>query len=118
MASGRMVLITEDLKLKIVENALVSDFHVLQKAIGGNLEFFGLQLPNGLFAYCDEEGRYKYNETKDSQTMRERLSLLFQKRSPSVLGPILLTNTDEEGETVGLTDEQLDAIKKCFAKDQ
>ena len=47
----------------------------LQHALGGYLEFFGLQRSDGLIAYCDEEGRNKLLET--NVVAQESLGVIF-----------------------------------------
>jgi hypothetical protein len=111
----KMVIISQDLQLTIIEDPSLNDFRVLQSAIGGHLEYLSLQSDeNGLSVYCDENGRFKYGSTQASESMRQRLSALFGCASPSVVGPILIVNTDAEGNTVGLIDEQLEKIREHF----
>ncbi len=90
------------------------DLSTLQDLLGGRLECFGLMRPDGLSAYCDEEGRSKYASNGVSEMVRSKLSTLFGRRSPSVVGPILVTNMDEEGETIGLTECQLESLRLLF----
>ena len=111
----KMVIISQDLQLTVIEDPNLNDFRVLQSAIGGHLEYLSLQSDeNGLSVYCDDNGRSKYGSTQASESMRQRLSALFGCASPSVVGPILIVNTDAEGNTVGLTDEQLEKIREHF----
>jgi hypothetical protein len=103
--------------LTILENPELNDVVVLQNAIGGQLEILGLQNEDlgGLCVYCDEDGRHKYTATPASTMMRQKLSALFGYDAPLVVGPIIFTNTDAEGDTVGLTSEQLKKIHEHFS---
>ena len=80
-------------------------FVVLQHALGGDLEFIGLQRSDGLIAYCDEDGRNKRLQL--NLVAQERLSVIFAQECPSIVGPILLSRIDEDGHEVGLTSDDL-----------
>jgi hypothetical protein len=112
----KMVIVSPVLHLTIFENSKLNELEVLQHAIDGRLEILGLHNEElgGLCVYCDENGRRKYTSSPASAMMRQKLSSLFGHDAPSVVGPILFTNTDAEGDTVGLTSEQLKKIHEHF----
>ena len=84
----------------------------LQHALGGYLEYFGLQRSDGLIAYCDEEGRNKQLET--NLVAQEALGVIFDQECPSIVGPILLSRIDEDGFECGLTSEDLVLLTSCL----
>ena len=84
----------------------------LQHALGGYLEYFGLQRSDGLIAYCDEEGRIK--RLLPNFVARERLRVIFAQECPSIVGPILLLRIDEDGRECGLTSEDLVLLTSCL----
>ena len=94
--------------------AICTEFNVsaLQHALGGYLEFFGLQRSDGLIAYCDEEGRIK--RLLPNFVARERLRVIFAQECPSIVGPILLLRIDEDGRECGLTSEDLVLLTSCL----
>jgi hypothetical protein len=113
----KIAIVSPVLDLYIIENPKLNELDVLQNAIGGQLEILGLRNEElgGLCVYCDEDGRRKYTATPASAMMRQKLSALFGRDAPLVVGPIVFTNTDAEGDTVGLTDEQLEKIHEHFS---
>lgn len=67
----------------------------MQGAVGGYIELFS-RTPEGLDWWCNEEGRI------DGLPLNRIVLDGFD-----IHGPILVTSSDEEGATLGLTDEQV-----------
>ncbi len=89
---------------------------VLQHVLGGNLEYFGLQRDDGIIAYCDEDGRHK--KLHPNEFAQRNLSILFEQKCPSIVGPILLSRVDEDGNESGLTPEDLVLLATCFGPEK
>ena len=90
------------------------DLQTMQAALGGNLEFVGTHHENGLTIYCDEDSRQKYVSTSVTRTLNRKLSVILGERCPTVVGPVLITCTDDDGESVMLTDTHMQLISSHF----
>jgi hypothetical protein len=86
------------------------NLHVLQSLMGGNLEFFGIY--DDIIAYCDEDGRHK--KLHPNEPAQRNLSIIFEQQCPTILGPILLSRIDEDGDECGLTPEDLVLLTTRF----
>lgn len=53
--------------------------------------------------YCDDEGLLKSNPI---------VSAISSDRQPMLVGNLFVTKTDEEGNTISLTDEEIEEVKR------
>jgi hypothetical protein len=89
----------------------------LQKLLGGQLGVVvGQDLP-GLVAYCNDNGRNEKLAT--NKAVNEKLWVLFNMSSKppdaaSIVGPVVISRTNEDGDECGLLPSDLVEITKCF----
>ena len=87
----------------------------LQKAVGGNLQiinsFCGCKDDDQIVAYCDEDGKIK--NLQGNRIAQAKLSALFKKQCPPLVGPIVLCRS-EGGKDCGLTADDLMLIEGHF----
>jgi hypothetical protein len=90
------------LELSKSEHAQASAIH---EALGGYLEY--VEMPNGLSMFCNEHGKIEGMEVNVRAT---KLSGLFPR--DVIAGPVVIMGEIDRstGETLGLTDEQLDEL--------
>ena len=101
---------------KLTSHAELS--HVdLQKALGGNLQniklFCGCEDDGQIVAYCDEDGKIKNPPLRGNEIAQKKLSVLFKKQCPPIVGPIVLCRM-EGGKDCGLTADDLMLIEGYF----
>lgn len=53
--------------------------------------------------YCDDEGLLKCNPV---------VSAMFSNHQPMLVGNLFVTKTNDEGETISLTDEEIEEVKR------
>jgi hypothetical protein len=94
----------------------------LQELLGGNLEVIVEQDLPGLVAYCNDNGR-NYNGRNDklpeNKVVNEKLWVLFNMQSKppveaSIVGPVVISRTGENGDECGLLPSDLVDISKLF----
>jgi len=90
---------------KVGENPEVKEYQKikyedLKEAVGGWIE--AVSLDNGVTLWVNEEG--KLIGLKNN----------FALGNMSIEGNVIFTSVDDEGETIGLTDDQIDYIKSLF----
>ena len=91
----------------------VDSLQTLQTAVNGWVQ--AVDLTNDLSMWCNEEGKiYGLAHNPFAQFMWDEV---YGAHTDYILGDIALTGgTDDEGETLGLTDEQVVIIKKIVFK--
>lgn len=101
---------------EVTELDLSSDsLQTLQTAVGGWVQ--AIDLASDLSMWCNEEGKLTgLPHNPYAQFMWDEV---FGAHTDYLVGDIVLTGgTDSEGETIGLTQEQVDIIKAVTAKVQ
>lgn len=101
---------------EVTELDLTSDsLTTLQTAVGGWVQ--AIDLASDLSMWCNEEGKLTgLPHNPYAQFMWDKV---FGAHTDYIVGDIVLTGgTDSEGETIGLTQEQVDIIKAVTAKVQ
>jgi hypothetical protein len=101
---------------EVTELDLSSDsLQTLQTAVGGWVQ--AIDLASDLSMWCNEEGKLTgLPHNPYAQFMWDKV---FGAHTDYLVGDIVLTGgTDSEGETIGLTQEQVDIIKAVTAKVQ
>ncbi len=101
---------------EVTELDLSSDsLNKLQTAVGGWVQ--AIDLASDLSMWCNEEGKLTgLPHNPYAQYMWDKV---FGAHTDYLVGDIVLTGgTDSEGETIGLTQEQVDIIKAVTAKVQ
>jgi hypothetical protein len=101
---------------EVTELDLSSDsLQTLQTAVGGWVQ--AIDLASDLSMWCNEEG--KLNSLPHNPYAQFMWDKVFGAHTDYLVGDIVLTGgTDSEGETIGLTQEQVDIIKAVTAKVQ
>jgi hypothetical protein len=101
---------------EVTELDLSSDsLQTLQTAVGGWVQ--AIDLASDLSMWCNEEG--KLNSLPHNPYAQFMWDEVFGAHTDYLVGDIVLTGgTDSEGETIGLTQEQVDIIKAVTAKVQ
>jgi hypothetical protein len=101
---------------EVTELDLSSDsLQTLQTAVGGWVQ--AIDLASDLSMWCNEEG--KLNSLPHNPYAQFMWDKVFGAHTDYLVGDIVLTGgTDSEGETIGLTQEQVDIIKSVTAKVQ
>lgn len=101
---------------EVTELDLTSDsLQTLQTAVGGWVQT--IDLASDLSMWCNEEG--KLNSLPHNPYAQFMWDKVFGAHTDYLVGDIVLTGgTDSEGETIGLTQEQVDIIKAVTAKVQ
>jgi hypothetical protein len=86
----------------------------LQELLGGYFQVLVEQPLPGLVAYCNEEGKLEKLEV--NRAVNEKLWVLFNSPSklPSIVGPVVISRTGENGHECGLLPSDLLEITKCF----
>lgn len=78
----------------------------LREHVGGWLEMVHMfnrsTVPDGVVAYCDEEGKLKGLEP----------NLVIP--GDVIVGPLVIANSNEEGETIGLDDSTIDKLLEAL----
>jgi len=101
---------------EVTELDLSSDsLNKLQTAVGGWVQ--AIDLSSDLSMWCNEEGKLTgLPHNPYAQYMWDKV---FGAHTDYLVGDIVLTGgTDSEGETIGLTQEQVDIMKLTVAKVQ
>ena len=101
---------------EVTELDLASDsLNKLQTAVGGWVQ--AIDLASDLSMWCNEEGKLTgLPHNPYAQYMWDKV---FGAHTDYLVGDIVLTGgTDSEGETIGLTQEQVDIMKLTVAKVQ
>jgi hypothetical protein len=101
---------------EVIELDLSSDsLNKLQTAVGGWVQ--AIDLASDLSMWCNEEGKLTgLPHNPYAQYMWDKV---FGAHTDYLVGDIVLTGgTDSEGETIGLTQEQVDIMKLTVAKVQ
>lgn len=101
---------------EVTELDLTSDsLQTLQTAVGGWVQ--AIDLASDLSMWCNEEGKLTgLPHNPYAQFMWDKV---FGAHTDYLVGDIVLTGgTDDEGDTIGLTQEQVDIIKAVTAKVQ
>lgn len=101
---------------EVTELDLTSDsLTTLQTAVGGWVQ--AIDLASDLSMWCNEEGKLTgLPHNPYAQFMWDKV---FGAHTDYIVGDVVLTGgTDSEGETIGLTQEQVDIIKAVTAKVQ
>ena len=101
---------------EVTELDLASDsLNKLQTAVGGWVQ--AIDLASDLSMWCNEEGKLTgLPHNPYAQYMWDKV---FGAHTDYLVGDIVLTGgTDSEGETIGLTQEQVDMMKLTVAKVQ
>lgn len=98
------------LKPRSTEGAVIGtdkfDYKVIQQAIGGRFErvFLNQEIEDmRIDAYCDEEGKIK--KLDPSAVIVDGENIL-----EVIAGPILFISSDDEGNSIGLSEEQKEYI--------
>jgi hypothetical protein len=101
---------------EVTELDLSSDsLQTLQTAVGGWVQ--AIDLASDLSMWCNEEG--KLNSLPHNPYAQFMWDEVFGAHTDYLVGDIVLTGgTDSEGETIGLTQEQVDIIKAVTVKVQ
>ena len=101
---------------EVTELDLSSDsLNKLQTAGGGWVQ--AIDLASDLSMWCNEEG--KLNSLPHNPYAQYMWDKVFGAHTDYLVGDIVLTGgTDSEGETIGLTQEQVDIMKLTVAKVQ
>ena len=101
---------------EVTELDLSSDsLQTLQTAVGGWVQ--AIDLASDLSMWCNEEG--KLNSLPHNPYAQFMWDEVFGAHTDYLVGDIVLTGgTDSEGETIGLTQEQVDIMKLTVAKVQ
>ncbi len=89
----------------------------LQKLLGGKLEVIVEQDLPGLVAYCNDNGRI--DKLAENKVVYEKLWVLFKMPSKppveaSIVGPVVISRTGENGDECGLLPSDLVDISKLF----
>ena len=86
----------------------------LQELLGGYVQVLVAQPLPGLVVYCNEDGKLKKLEV--NRAVNEKLWVLFNSPSklPSIVGPVVISRTGENGHECGLLPSDLLEITKCF----
>lgn len=91
-------------RLLDVPNEMPAELQLLRETLGGHLEM--VALPNGLTMFVNEEGKLMEMPLNVRAT---KLSGLFPH--DVIAGPAVIMGTvDGHGDTLGLSDEELDAL--------
>lgn len=81
-----------------------SELQALREAVRGDIEF--VRMPGDMSMFCNENGKINGLELNPRAT---KLSGLFPH--DVIVGPVVIMGeVDDQGETLGLTDEQLDRL--------
>ena len=101
---------------EVTELDLASDsLNKLQTAVGGWVQ--AIDLASDLSMWCNEEG--KLTGLPHNPYAHYMWDKVFGAHTDYLVGDIVLTGgTDSEGETIGLTQEQVDIMKLTVAKVQ
>lgn len=102
-----------ELDLSIESDLSIDSLQILQTAVNGWVQ--AVNLANDLSMWCNEEGKiHGLAHNPFAQFMWDKA---YGAHTDYIVGDIVLTGgTDDEGETLGLTDEQVAIIKKIVDK--
>jgi len=102
MEKQKAVIITTDGNKSVVEFDFGKSYQLLSDAVGGMIECVGLE---GADLWCNENG------IAEGLPLNMIASAIYSdafNASNPILGNVIITGgSDEEGETLGLTDEQV-----------
>ena len=108
------------MKVLVLDNNAFAEIDIdgslesLQKIVGGYIELvylFDELSKNKIDLYVNEEGKY---------LMPEKVNIYVRFNDESndhetIVGPCLFASYDDNGNTVGLTDEQIEFVKSYFS---
>ena len=105
---AKALIVRTDLTHEVVEFEVGNSYNLIREAVGGWIECAHIA-PYGVDVWLNEEGKLHglpYN------LIGTRLWVTAYGNTDAIVGDIIITGgADEEGETLGLTDEQLNDIK-------
>lgn len=87
----------------------------LQKIVGGYIELvylFEELSKNKIDLYVNEEGKYLMPENVNIYIRYNDNSI----KSETIVGPCLFSSYDDNGNIIGLTDEQIEFVKSYFSE--
>ena len=82
------------------EDGKVLELEELQDLVGGYIEYTGDDGLDGIDMILDEEGKLKGREFN------------FRTKYDFLVGTVVFAFSNDEGETIGLTDEQVETVKR------
>lgn len=102
----RAMIIKTDTDEAAILEKFPASLESMQAVVGGYLD--ALRVSHSITIWLNEEGKIN--------GLAPNFYLLDQEGKPydTVVGDVLITGTDEEGETVGLTDEEFEEISNRF----
>jgi len=101
---SKIRVVVADVMKRAEVREIECDLEGLQAALGGYVELFA-KMPDGTDWWCNETGRL------DGLPLNRIVLDGYDATVPGAFdihGPILVTNADDDGETVGLTDQQVE----------
>ena len=107
MAKG---MIYDGKKLKVVDYD--SSYEFLRDSVDGFFEHIPVSAldKHSIDMWCNEEGKFR-------DDLEPSIVMVYQGKPYDVIvGNVVFTRTDNEGETISLTDEDITYIKKLFKK--
>ena len=109
------VLVLNDTKFE--EKDIDGSLESLQKIVGGYIELvylFEELSKNKIDLYVNEEGKYLMPENVNIYIRYNDNSI----KSETIVGPCLFASYDDNGNTIGLTDEQIEFVKSYFSDER
>jgi hypothetical protein len=112
MAEIKVVILRVDSKEMEINDSFDHTLKNMQSVVGGYLEAIRLgSVVEGreITIWLNEEGKLEQLEPNFAIVRKKGLELL-----DVVVGDVLITSCDDEGNTVGLNDEELELVKSKF----
>jgi hypothetical protein len=109
----RVVTLKANSNELVVNEEFEHSLENMQKSVGGYIEAITLshdpKTDRMVTVWLNEEGKIRGLQPNFAMIQKSDNKLL-----DVIVGDVLITSTDEEGSTVGLTDEELELVKEQF----